>query len=256
VPENTAGPSSPSSVDVSEIMKVMIEPIPFAMLSPLGSNITSLLQSKETASATQGNARGQKKWRMMNVMQTIEQTPPFPPASAEKTIVPVEAAEAKAKEATPEIDNLATTTSEIDILISDVVPEKNVAETSTDKGKRTEATSSEDKNFDLRHLGGQKLSEEDISELKEFAISCSYQPGSMLFGDVDKEILGCIRDRAGAKIISTLSKSIGFPKLVKDISCYRRQHIIDNLFYSKFKVKFLCYFFFHHSDLSISIMGI
>jgi hypothetical protein len=84
VPENTADPSSPSSIDVSEIMKVMIEPIPFAMLSPLGSNITSLLQSKETASATRGNARGQKKWRMMNVMQTIEQTPPLPPASAEK----------------------------------------------------------------------------------------------------------------------------------------------------------------------------
>ena len=47
---------------------------------------------------------------------------------------------------------------EIDRLISDVVPEKNVAETSTDKGKRTEETSSEDKNFDLWHLGGQQLS--------------------------------------------------------------------------------------------------
>jgi hypothetical protein len=44
----------------------------------------------------------------------------------------------------------------------------------------------------------------------------------MLFGGVDEEIVGCIRDRAGAKIISTLSKSIGFPKLEKDISCYKR----------------------------------
>jgi predicted ABC-type exoprotein transport system permease subunit len=63
---------------------------------------------------------------------------------------------------------------------------------------------------------------------------------SMLFGGVDEEIVGCIRDRAGAKIISTLSKSIGFSKLEKDISCYRRQHIIDSLFYSNFKVKLLC----------------
>jgi hypothetical protein len=112
----------------------------------------------------------------------------------------------------------------------------------------------EDKNFDLQHLGGKQLSKEDISELKEFVISCGYQPGSMLFGGVDKEIFGCIRDRAGAKLISTLSKSIEFLKLEKDISCYRRQHIIGSLFYSNFKVKFLCYLFFHHVDLSISIM--
>jgi hypothetical protein len=59
----------------------------------------------------------------------------------------------------------------------------------------------------------------------------------MLFGGVDEEDMGCIRDRADAKIISTLSKSIGFPKLEKDISCYRHQHIIGSLFYSNFKVR-------------------
>jgi hypothetical protein len=56
----------------------------------------------------------------------------------------------------------------------------------------------------------------------------------MLFGGGDEEILGCIHDRAGAKIVSTLLKSIGFPNLEKDISCYRRQHVIGSLFYSKF----------------------
>jgi hypothetical protein len=94
-------------------------------------------------------------------------------------------------------------------------------------------------NFDRRHLGGQQLSEEDISKLKEFVISCGYQPGLMLFGGVDEEIVGCIRDHAEANIISTLSKSIGFPKLKKDISYYRRQHIIGTLFYSNFKVRLL-----------------
>jgi hypothetical protein len=48
--------------------------------------------------------------------------------------------------------------------------------------------------------------------------------------------LGCIRDRTRAKIISTLSKSVGFPKLEADISRYRRQHIVGSLFYSNFKV--------------------
>jgi hypothetical protein len=118
-----------------------------------------------------------------------------------------------------------------------VVAEKEVAATVSDKGKNIDETTSEGVIFDLRHLGGQQLFEEDISELKEFATSCGYQPGSMLFSGVDEEIVGCIHDRASAKIISTLSKSVGFPKLKKDISCYRRQHIIGSLFYSNFKVR-------------------
>jgi hypothetical protein len=36
-----------SSISVTEILKVMTEPFLFAMLSPLGSYLTSLLQSKE-----------------------------------------------------------------------------------------------------------------------------------------------------------------------------------------------------------------
>jgi hypothetical protein len=48
--------------------------------------------------------------------------------------------------------------------------------------------------------------------------------------------LGCVRDQTGAKVIGTLSKSIGFPKLETDISRYRRQHIVGSLFYSNFKV--------------------
>jgi hypothetical protein len=73
--------------------------------------------------------------------------------------------------------------------------------------------------------------------LRDYAISRGYQPGAMLFGGIDDESLGCLRDRTGAKVISTLSKSIGFPKLEVDISHYRRQHIVGSLFYSNFKVK-------------------
>jgi hypothetical protein len=64
-PGKIAGPSPSCSVDVSEILKVMTKPFPFAMLSPLGLDLTSLLQSKEkgveqslegkdSASATRG----------------------------------------------------------------------------------------------------------------------------------------------------------------------------------------------------------
>ena len=58
VPEKTTGPPSPSVVEVSEILKVMTESIPFALISPLRLDLTSLLQSKETAPSTKEKAGG------------------------------------------------------------------------------------------------------------------------------------------------------------------------------------------------------
>jgi adenine-specific DNA methylase len=81
------------------------------------------------------------------------------------------------------------------------------------------------------------LTKAEKEELKEYAISCGYQPGALLFDGVDDEKLGYVRDQTGAKVIGTLSKSIGFPKLETDISRYRRQHLVGSLFYSNFKVK-------------------
>jgi hypothetical protein len=87
--------------------------------------------------------------------------------------------------------------SEIDRIIADVVPEREMDEVTTDRAsplkmKKLEGASLEDIVLDLWHLGGQELSEEDISELKEFAIAGHYKPGSVLFCGVDEEILGCI----------------------------------------------------------------
>jgi hypothetical protein len=108
-----------------------------------------------------------------------------------------------------------------------------------DKGKKIVDAASEEKDFDLRNLVGQELSEAEKKELQEYGISCGYQPGAMLFGGIEEEAFGCVRDRTEAKVIGTLSKSVGFPKLEADISSYRRQHIVGSLFYSNFKVKFL-----------------
>jgi hypothetical protein len=105
------------------------------------------------------------------------------------------------------------------------------------KEKETTEDTSEEENFNFQNLIGQELSKAEKEELRDYAISCGYQPGALLFGGIDDESLGCLRDRTGAKVISTLSKNIGFPKLEADISRYRRQHIVGSLFYSNFKVK-------------------
>jgi hypothetical protein len=82
-----------------------------------------------------------------------------------------------------------------------------------EKKKEIAEDTLEDEIFNFQNLVGQ--------ELKEYAISCGYRPGALLFGGVDDEKLGCVRDHTGAKVIGTLSKSIGFPKLETDISRYR-----------------------------------
>jgi hypothetical protein len=105
-----------------------------------------------------------------------------------------------------------------------------------EKEKEMAEYTSEDEAFNFQNLVGQELTKAEKEELKEYAISCGYRPGALLFGGIDDERLGCVRDQTGAKVIGTLSKSIGFPKLKTDISRYRRQHIVGSLFYSNFKV--------------------
>jgi hypothetical protein len=176
-------------------------------------------------------------------MQTIERTPPS--ASVSK-ITPIASAEATTEAAAAtEATNLESTLSGIDKLLLDMAAEETAAAaeevmaTVPDKGKKIADAALEEKDFDLRNLVRQELSEAEKKELQEYGISCGYQPGAMLFGGIDEGALGCIRDHTGAKIIGTLSKSADFPKLEADISGYRRQHIVGSLFYSNSKVKFL-----------------
>jgi hypothetical protein len=182
-------------------------------------------------------------------MQAIERTPPSritPVANAEAATEAKTSAEATAA---TEAANLESTLFGIDKLLLGMVAEETAVATEKTmatvpgKGKKIADAASKEMDFDLRNLVGQELSEDEKKELQEYGISCHYQPGAMLFGGIDEGGLGCIRDRAGAKIIGTLSKSVGFPKLEADISGYRRQHIIDSLFYFNFKVKIPISFF-------------
>jgi hypothetical protein len=241
-------PSTPPTTEVAEILKVITESLPIKLLSPLGPELTKLLRKKDEPSATK-KADGQKKRRIVTVMQAIERAPPSasaskitPLASVEATIEVNASAEAAAA---AEATILDSTLSGIDKLLLNMAVEETAAAaeevmaTVPDKGKKIANAASEEQDFDLRNLVGQELSEAEKKELQEYGISCGYQPGAMLFGGIDEEALGCIRDRTGAKIIGTLSKSVGFPKLEADISGYRRQHIFGSLFYSNLKVKFL-----------------
>jgi hypothetical protein len=140
----------------------MTEFPPFKLLSPLGSELTKILQRKEQPSATKEKVKEQKKRQIVNVMEAIEQT--LPSASATKIAIPADAeAEAEGAAEAKDADEAEMTMSDIDRLVSDifvdVTVETNVAPEETmatvpDKGKEIDKTPSDKGDFDLRHLGG------------------------------------------------------------------------------------------------------
>jgi hypothetical protein len=212
-------------------------------LSPLGPELMKLLQKKKEPSVAEKPAEPKKR-RIITVIEAIEETPSS--ASALKTAA-AEAAPAEAstsEAAAAEATNLEKTFTNIDEMILNMAEEETAiaAEetpaTVPEKEKELAEDASEERNFNFQNIIGQELSKAKKEELRDFVISCGYQPGALLFGGIDKESLGCLRDRTRAKVVSTLSKSIGFPKLEADLSRYRRQHIAGSLFYSNFKVKF------------------
>jgi hypothetical protein len=252
-----------SATEIEEILKVMTETLP-VKLSPLGLHLMKLFHKEKEPTKTK--APRPKRQRIVTVTEVIEATPPR--ASAPKVpaiesttateVVPSEAAaeEARAEDAKTKDINLESIAADIDKMLLNMAAEKAAAateETTAAKPEKEEMTedTSEDETFDFQNLVGQELTEAEKEELKEYAISCGYRLGALLFGGIDDEKLGCIRDQTGAKVIGTLSKSIGFPKLKADISRYRRQHIVGSLFYSNFKVNILCLTFTIFNNINI-----
>jgi hypothetical protein len=63
-----------------------------------------------------------------------------------------------------------------------------------EKEKELAEDASEERNFNFQNIIGQELSKAEKEELRDYAISCGYQPGALLFGGIDEESLGCLRD--------------------------------------------------------------
>jgi hypothetical protein len=244
-------PASPFAVEVEEIMKVMTEPLPFR-LSPLALELTKFFQKDRAASAVESPAKPKKR-RIIQVTDVIHQT--SPPATVSK-IVFAETAEAEAtgmktaeaetgeaeaagaEAGATEESNLETTFEVIDNILLKMAKEETTVATvsmATEKGKeQIDEISEEDFNF--QDLLGEDLTNAEKEELKKYVVSCGYKSGAMLFGRVNEGKLRCLRNRTEAKIVRTLSKSIGMPKLEADLCRYQRHHIAGSLLYANFKV--------------------
>jgi hypothetical protein len=162
-------------------------------------------------------------------------------SGAETTEVETTGAEATGAEAgTTEDSNLETTLDVIDNILMKMAEEEAAVaavNTATEKGKEQVEDILEEGNFNFQDLLGQELTGAEKEELKKYAISCGYKPGSMLFGGVNEGKLRCLRNRTEAKVVRTFSKSVGLPKIEVDLCRYQRQHIVGSLLYANFKVK-------------------
>jgi hypothetical protein len=260
-------PVTPSAAEVEEILKVMTELLP-VKLSPLAPELTKFFQKDKKASAAESPAKP-KKQRIIQVTDMIHQTPP--PAMVSKIVFTetaeaegaaaeatgVETTEAETGEAeatgaeagTTEDSNLETTLEVIDNILLKMAEEEAVVaavNTTTEKGKEQIDEISEEGDFNFQDLLGQELTDAEKEELKKYAISCGYKSGAMLFGGVNEGKLRCLRNRTEAKIVRTLSKSVGLPKIEADLCRYQRHHVAGSLLYANFKVKILLLFYYYY----------
>jgi hypothetical protein len=146
-------------------------------------------------------------------------------SGAETTEVETTGAEATGAEAgTTEDSNLETTLDVIDNILMKMAEEEAAVaavNTATEKGKEQVEDILEEGNFNFQDLLGQELTGAEKEELKKYAISCGYKPGSMLFGGVNEGKLRCLRNRTEAKVVRTFSKSVGLPKIEADLCRYQ-----------------------------------
>jgi hypothetical protein len=177
-------PSTPSATDAEEILKVMTKSLP-NKLSLLGPELMKLLQKKKPSVAEK--PAEPKKQRIITVIEAIEETPPS--TSAPKTAA-AEAAPAEAstsKVAAAEATNLENTLTVIDEMILNMAEEETTAATEEtlaampEKEKELAEDASEERNFNFQNIIGQELSKAEKEELRDYAISCGYQPGALLF---------------------------------------------------------------------------
>jgi hypothetical protein len=212
--------------------------LPFSTLSPSWSNLNSLLMKDKNAEgeAAKGPSEAaveeltkarvesapQKNRRIKTMMKAICKTPSA--EAKKKALIVEEGVEAAVTvEADQEAEDSGgaegTAMATIERIITELELEEAAVVTKVAKQKKAVAkalsskvnktgASSEEEAFNLRHLTSGELSAEELSELMEFAIAGGYKPGAILFGGVDEELLECIPDRDGARVVNTLTKSI------------------------------------------------
>jgi hypothetical protein len=125
---------------------------------------------------------------------------------------------------------------------SDTAPE-NLAEESLPENPSapaSEAPSSSDLNFIVRHALGKQLSAEQADKTKHYAKELKYPHGSLVYGgDNDDDFLYCLPDGKEINVCREMMDHMGYPKLEFSLSAMTKDQLADSLAYNSLKVRIL-----------------
>jgi hypothetical protein len=203
-------------------LQILLESIfKIFLLSPLRLELMKLLQKKKEPSVAKKPAEPKKR-RIITIIEAIEETPSSvsTPKTAAAEVAPAEASTSEA--AAAEATNLENTLTDIDEMILNMAEEETAAATEETpaavpkkekelaedaskernfnfqniigpkKEKELAEDASKERNFNFQNIIGQELSKAEKVELRDYAISCRYKLGVLLFGGIDEESLGCL----------------------------------------------------------------
>jgi hypothetical protein len=87
------------------------------------------------------------------------------------------------------------------------------------------------------HAAGKKLTEEQITEARQYARDMKYAPGTLVFNDTDEDdFLYWLPDNNELSVCREMTKSVGFPKLEHGLSAMLKDDLAHSLAYNSLKV--------------------
>jgi hypothetical protein len=231
----TVGPAEAKDDKVEEpqAKKVVKEP---EILSPLAE--ARLLKMQKASTTTP------KRRRMANVLDAVlETTKALSPAPTKKIADAAKMqAEAETRQAETEARQAPQAQAEAEAgpsaprAAKPAAPEEKTAGHIAPETLAPEA-SIETVDYIIRHASGKKLSEDEITEARNYAQKLKYPKGALVFnGSNEDDFLYCLPNNKEISVCREIGKSIRFLKLEDGLSILSKDDLADSLAYNSMKV--------------------
>jgi hypothetical protein len=124
---------------------------------------------------------------------------------------------------------------------SEVAPLILEKEGASEKPKSpTPGAPAEEPEFIVLHALGKQLSNEQITEARQYARDLKYPRGSFVYsGNDEDDFLYCLPDSKEISVCREMMKNMGYPKLELSLSAMSKDDLADSLAYNSLKVYIL-----------------
>jgi hypothetical protein len=230
VPTVGSAEAKDDKAEEPQAKKVVKEP---EILSPPAEARLPKMQKASTATP--------KRRRMANVLDAVlEIRKALSPAPTKKI---ADAAKTQAEAETGQAETEATQAQakaevgpSAPVTAKPAAPEEKTAGHITPETPAPEA-SIETVDYIIRHASGKKLSEDEITEARNYAQKLKYPKGALVFnGSNEDDFLYCLPNNKEISVCREIGKSIRFLKLEDGLSILSKDDLADSLAYNSMKV--------------------